>query len=110
VLGFDPLIEDGFYGFFIGSVNTMRDLSLLFGLTVLTMIVCEILIGFLFLLLLGAWIVLKWVREGSASQKLVRLQQKLATVQVPLGFAALATTAILLLYWFRILEPDLLRF
>jgi hypothetical protein len=80
----------------------MLRFSLLLGVTLISAVVCELVVGFL----LGFGLIAKLLPgDGSAGQKGLSLQHKLARWQVPLGLVALATALLLILYRLHILSP-----
>jgi hypothetical protein len=86
----------------IGGSFAMMKFSMLAGITLLSMVVCEVLVGFL----LGFGLIATWIPgEGAAEQKGVELQKKLTNIQAPLGLVAMATGLLALLYQLSILKP-----
>jgi hypothetical protein len=95
----------------IGLWNLLRSLSGIFqvikfmpllGITVLAMIVCSILLGFMF----GMPQIAKWMPgNNNAEQKGMELSKKLAPYQVILGLIGIGSALIFLLYRFHILGP-----
>ena len=91
-------VVDGAFG---ASLQIMK-ISMLFGITLLSMVTCELLVGFL----LGFGLIAAWIPgEGAAEQKGVELQKKLATISAPLGGIAMITGVLALLYQLNILKP-----
>jgi hypothetical protein len=96
----------------IGLWNLLRSLSSIFdimkfmpllGITVLAMIVCSILLGFMF----GMPQIAKWMPgNNNAEQKGMELSKKLAPYQVILGLIGIGSALIFLLYRFHILGPS----
>jgi hypothetical protein len=94
----------------IGLWNLLRSLSGIFqvikfmpllGITVLAMIVCSILLGFMF----GMPQIAKWMPgNNNAEQKGMELSKKLAPYQVILGLVGIGSALIFLLYQLRILS------
>ena len=75
----------------------------LLGLTVLAMIVCAVLLGFMF----GMPQIAKWMPgNNNAEQKGMELSRKLAPFQVILGLIGIGSSLIFLLYRFHILGPS----
>lgn len=74
----------------------------LYGLTALAMIVCSILLGFMF----GMPQIAKWMPgNNNAEQKGMELSAKLAPYQVILGLIGLGAGFLVLLYQFHLLNP-----
>ena len=84
-----------------GSLKIM-EFSMLLGLTILSTVVCELLVGFL----LGFGLIAAWIPgEGAAEVKMLSLQKKLAAISAPLGLVAMGTGVLSLLYHLSILKP-----
>ena len=80
---------------------TMLSFAPVFGMTIVSMIVTSIVLGFL----LGMPQIAKWLPAGSAaSNKGMTASSKLAPYQVILGFLAIGTGLLMLLYQFHILK------
>jgi hypothetical protein len=89
---------DGTFGIALKAM----EYSMLLGLTLLSMVLCELLVGFL----LGFGLIAAWIPgEGAAEVKMLNLQKKLATISAPLGLVAMATAVLALLYQLKILSP-----
>lgn len=74
--------------------------KVLLGLTLISFVMCELLLGFL----LGMPLIAKWIPgESDAETKAVELSKKLGVYQVTIGFVAIATVLLWLLYRFRVL-------
>jgi hypothetical protein len=74
--------------------------SSLLGLSILAMIVCSVLLGFMF----GMPQIAKWIPgEGAAEQKGQELSKKLAPYQVIIGLVGIGAALVYLLYRFGIL-------
>ncbi len=73
----------------------------LLGIATLAMIVCSVLLGFMF----GMPQIAKWIPgEGAAEQKGMELSKKLAPFQVLFGLIGIGATLIYFLYRFGILK------
>jgi len=75
----------------IGAGLDLIEFKVLLGLTIISWVVCEV--------LLATWI----PGESSAETKAVELSKKLGVYQVTIGFVALVTALLWLLYRFEIL-------
>jgi hypothetical protein len=94
----------------VGVLNLLRSLSGIFqliklmplyGVSWLAMIVCSILLGFMF----GMPQIAKWMPgNNNAEQKGMELSKKLAPYQVILGLVGIGSALIFLLYQLRILS------
>ena len=85
----------------IGGSFAIMEFSMLFGITILSMVVCEVLVGFL----LGFGLIASWIPgEGAAEQKGIELQKKLTNISAPLGLVAMVTGVLALLYELKILS------
>jgi hypothetical protein len=84
----------------IGAGLDLIEFKVLLGLTIISWVVCEVLLGFL----LGMPLIATWIPgESSAETKAVELSKKLGVYQVTIGFVALVTALLWLLYRFEIL-------
>ena len=82
------------------SIDSLFLAGILPGLVMLSMMVSEVLVGFL----LGFGQIAKWIPgETPAEQKAEEVQQKLIKFQTPLGALAIGTAIMALLYQFKIL-------
>ncbi len=90
------LIVDGALGVGVDRMS----FNVLQGLTLISFVVCELLLGFL----LGMPLIAQWIPgESSAETKALELSKKLGVYQVTIGFVAIATVLIWLLYRFQVL-------
>lgn len=93
-----------------GVYNLLRSLSSIFtvikmvpllGISVLAMIICSVLLGFMF----GMPQIAKWMPgNAKAEQKGMELSAKLAPFQLIIGLVGIGSTLIFLLYRFGILN------
>jgi hypothetical protein len=84
----------------LGAAFDILSVKVLLGLTILSIVVCELLLGFL----LGMPLIARWIPgESSAETRALELNKKLGVYQVTIGFVALATVLLWLLYRFEIL-------
>lgn len=82
------------------SVFDFIKIAPLLGLAMLSVMVCSVLLGFMF----GMPQIAKWMPgENAAEQKGIELSKKLAPFQVIIGIVGIASAFIVLLYRFEIL-------
>ena len=83
------------------SIFDIIKIAPLLGIATLAMIVCSVLLGFMF----GMPQIAKWIPgEGAAEQKGVELSKKLAPFQMIFGLVGIGATLIYFLYRFGILK------
>ena len=92
------MLVAGIINIFDGAIGGGLDalgFSVLLGLTILSTVFSEVVVGFL----LGFGLIAKWIPgEGSAEQKGLAIQKKLVAVEAPLGIIAMVTAVFWLLF------------
>ena len=97
------LLTLGVWNIIDGSLGVGIDImkfKVLLGLTIISLVVCQVLLGFL----LGMPQIAKWIPgESDAETKAVELGKKLGVYNVTIGFVAIITGLLWLLYRFQVL-------